>query len=110
MTDLLNTARPYLTLCLTHDGDVIGECTCPDQDPRPLIAELQRRRAADRLRATAIGAVRRLAHNYPPVPPPLFRDPTSEHGVGFNHGARTLAQAVLQQLNDVLTPDGGELQ
>lgn len=111
--DVLEAARPFLALCGVHDGDIPTACTCPDGDPRPLIAalaaEVERQRAIAHRRAVAIGAVRRLCRSYTPEPPPLFRGPgMSEHGVAFNAGTRTLAEAVLGQLNYVLNPDGGE--
>lgn len=44
--------------------------------------------------------IRRLCENYTPEPPPLFRGPgLSEHGVGYNHGTRDMAEAVLGVLN-----------
>ncbi len=63
--------------------------------------------AAARKRAAAIGAVRRLCRSYTPEPPPIFRGPgLSEHGEGFNHGTRTLAEAVLSTLSDLLDESG----
>lgn len=73
---------------------------------------LQRQRA-DRYRvrqddATVRGAslrvdihrARQLCDQYKDVPPPLYRNPTSEHGVGYNAGMRDMALAVLGALGD----------
>lgn len=44
--------------------------------------------------------IRQLCQSYTPEPPPLFRGPgLSEHGEGYNHGTRDMAEAVLDVLN-----------
>lgn len=50
----------------------------------------------------AISAVRRLCESYTPVPPPLFADPPTARGEGFNDGTKTMAVAVLGAIDDAM--------
>lgn len=55
-------------------------------------------RAVETLRER-LGSVERFCHYYTPVPPPLFRGPgLSEHGEGYNHGTRDMANGALSYL------------
>jgi hypothetical protein len=46
-----------------------------------------------------LNTTRRLCQSYTPEPPPLFRNPTSQHGEGYNHGTRDMAEAILGVLD-----------
>jgi hypothetical protein len=116
----LDEIRPWLAQCGLCDAGLSMACSCPPGDFREpmaqMLAEIERLTAivekwtADhRARAVAIGAVRRLCRSYTPEPPPLFRGPgLSEHGEGYNHGTRDMAEAVLNALNDTLDESGEE--
>jgi hypothetical protein len=94
----------------THDPDNIGQCEQDAEfiaharaDVPALLADVERLAAfeakAENL-ADTLNAVRRLCQSYTPEPPPLFRGPgLSEHGEGYNHGTRDMAQAILGVLD-----------